>query len=169
MLYPHAAPNTAHYALAKLEAEGKLEAIITQNIDELHQKAGSQQVLELHGSVYHNYCIDCHRHFSLEDMINAPGTPYCSCGGLVRPDIVLYGEQLDKTILSQAIALIRKADFLIVGGTSLVVHPAAGLIRYQKPGGLLCLINQSPTPYDKLAHLVIRREVGAALADAAGL
>lgn len=169
MLYPKATPNQAHQALAKLEAEGKLEAIITQNIDQLHQKAGSRQVLELHGSVYHNYCIQCHKSFSLEEVMNTPGTPYCPCGGLIRPGIVLYGEQLDKTVLSQAIAFIRKADLLIAGGTSLVVHPAAGLIRYQKTGGLLCLINQSPTPYDKLAHLVIRREVGSSLADAAGL
>ena len=169
MLYPHAEPNKAHLALAKLEQAGLLEAVITQNIDGLHQKAGSKNVLELHGSALRNFCLDCCRRYTMEEILAAPGVPRCSCGGVIRPSVVLYGEQLDPEVVERSVSLIQKADLLIVGGTSLVVYPAAGLVRYQKKGGRLCLINRTPTPYDDMADLVLREDIGQVLAEAAGL
>ena len=169
MLYPRAEPNRAHLALAKLEEEGRLQAVVTQNIDGLHQKAGSRTVLELHGSAHRNYCMDCGRSYAMADILAAPGVPRCACGGLIRPGIVFYGEQLDDAVVSQAVEHISKADLLIVGGTSLVVYPAAGLVRYQKTGGKLCLINRDPTSCDDMAGLLIRGDLGDALGAAAGL
>lgn len=160
MLYPNALPNPAHMALVRLEALGKLKAIITQNIDGLHSKAGSKNVIELHGTVMKNYCISCHRGFSLDYILNTEGVPRCpDCGGFIRPDVVMYGESLDDTAVSAAIKAIREADTLIVGGTSLTVYPAAGLIRYFK-GKNLVLINRDETGYDGEATLVIRESIG---------
>ncbi len=162
MLCPHVQPNGAHRALAKLEEAGKLTAIITQNIDGLHQAAGSKQVLELHGSTYRNYCACCRKQYSLEHILNTQGVPRCSCGGIIRPDVVLYEEMLDGFVMSQAIEHLRHADLLIVGGTSLVVYPAAGLLRYYK-GRELVLLNRDATPYDDEATLVIREPIGKTL------
>lgn len=152
-------PNMAHLRLAKLEKEGRLKAIITQNIDGLHQAAGSQKVLELHGTIHRFYCVSCGKEMS-EAEVNAIDTvPHCSCGGIVRPDVVLYEESLDNAILTEAVRFIRQADMLIVGGTSLNVYPAAGLINYYK-GNKLVLINKQPTPYDSYANLVISEKIG---------
>ena len=158
MLFPEARPNAAHLALAKLEEMGKLSAVITQNIDGLHQAAGSKHVLELHGSVLRNYCERCHHFYPMEDILRGEGIPRCSCGGRVKPDVVLYEESLDSTILSQSISHIRQADMLIIGGTSLTVYPAAGLIDYYQ-GNRLVVINKSVTPRDKFADLVIQGSV----------
>ncbi len=158
MLFPDAKPNAAHKALAKLEADGKLTAVITQNIDGLHQAAGSRNVLELHGSVLRNYCSRCHRFYSLEDMLNTTGVPHCSCGGRIKPDVVLYEESLDSDVLQKSVAAIHQADMLIVGGTSLTVYPAAGLIDYYH-GDRLVVINKTVTPRDKYANLVIQGSV----------
>ena len=128
MLFPDADPNAAHIALANLEKQGKLKAVITQNIDGLHQKAGSKEVLELHGSVLRNHCTHCHKFYSLEDILAMDGVPHCECGGIIKPDVVLYEEGLDMPLMERAISYIRDADLLIIGGTSLVVYPAAGLI-----------------------------------------
>ena len=152
-------PNTAHLRLASLEQEGKLRAVITQNIDGLHQAAGSRNVLELHGSILRAYCAKCRRPYPAEYINMGSGVPRCSCGGTVRPDIVLYEEALNEHILTEAIRYIREAEVLIVGGTSLNVYPAAGLINYYR-GHQLILINLSETPYDSRADLVIRERIG---------
>lgn len=159
MVFPQAEPNAAHEALAKLEAMGKLSAVITQNIDGLHQKAGSQKVLELHGSVHRNYCQRCHTFFALDEMLKHKGVPRCACKGIIKPDVVLYGESLDTNVLEEALDEITKADVLIIGGTSLNVYPAAGLIRYFR-GSHLILINKSSTPMDSAADIVIHEPIG---------
>ena len=152
-------PNRAHLRLAQLEAEGKLKAVVTQNIDGLHQAAGSKNVLELHGSILRAYCSRCRKRYPA-DLINYwEGVPRCGCGGVIRPDIVLYEEPLDQDILTRAIDCIRKAEVLIVGGTSLNVYPAAGLINYYR-GNKLALVNLSATPYDGYADLVIHEKIG---------
>lgn len=153
-------PNVTHHKLAQWEKEGKLSCVITQNIDGLHQKAGSRQVCELHGSVLRNYCMNCGRRYSAEFVKNSKDIPRCECGGVVRPDIVLYTERLDEDTLETAIASIYDCDMLIVGGTSLTVYPAAGLIRYYR-GDKLVLINRDETPYDSQANLVFHESLGA--------
>ena len=153
------APNITHRRLAQLEQEGKLLAVVTQNIDGLHQKAGSRRVYELHGSVLRNYCTRCHKFFSAEFVKNAPGVPRCPCGGIVKPDVVLYEESLDEDCITKAVQAIQAADLLIVGGTSLTVYPAAGLIRYYT-GQHLVLINRDETPYDDYANLVLHESLG---------
>ena len=160
MIYPNAKPNGAHIKLAEMEKNGKLISVITQNIDGLHQIAGSHCVHELHGSVYKNYCIKCKKQYGLEHIISSNGVPKCnSCGGLIRPDVVLYGEPLNNEVILNAINDIKKSKVLIVGGTSLNVYPAAGLIKYFS-GDFLVLINKSETPYDKYADLIIREPIG---------
>lgn len=153
------APNITHRRLAQLEQEGKLLAVVTQNIDGLHQKAGSRRVYELHGSVLRNYCTRCHKFFSAEFVKNAPGVPRCPCGGIVKPDVVLYEESLDEDCITKAVQAIQAADLLIVVGTSLTVYPAAGLIRYYT-GQRLVLINRDETPYDDYANLVLHESLG---------
>ncbi|WP_288659961.1 NAD-dependent protein deacylase [uncultured Methanobrevibacter sp.] len=162
LIFPEAKPNPAHYTLARLEKEGKLKVIITQNIDGLHQKAGSKNVLELHGSVYRNYCEICKKEYNLDFILESEGIPHCTCGGIIKPDVVLYEEALDMNILNKSAQYIMSADTLIVGGTSLVVYPAAGLINYFK-GKNLVLINKSKTDYDLLASLVINEAIGETL------
>ncbi|WP_416175743.1 NAD-dependent protein deacylase [Clostridium sp.] len=163
MVYKDAKPNDAHYALAELENQKKLKAIITQNIDGLHQMAGSKNVLELHGSVHRNYCTKCHKFFDLDYILKSPDIPKCDkCGGIVKPDVVLYEEGLNMDILNRSIYHIKNADMLIVGGTSLVVYPAAGLIDYFN-GKYLVLINKSSTQYDNKADIVIHDSVGKVL------
>lgn len=156
-------PNTAHLRLAQLEQEGKLQAIVTQNVDGLHEKAGSKKIFNLHGSIYENRCLRCGRRFDGLDgaraIRNAPGIPRCDCGGVIKPDVVLYEEGLDQDVLEGAIHAISQADVLIIGGTSLTVYPAAGLIRYYR-GKKLVLINRDETPYDSQADLVIREPIG---------
>ncbi len=160
ILCPNNGPNRAHTRLAELEREGKLRAVITQNIDGLHQAAGSKKVLELHGSVMRNYCSRCGRKYPVEFIKNSEGVPRCeSCGGIVRPDVVLYEESLDEEVLSEAVHYIRNADVLIIGGTSLVVYPAAGLINYYR-GNKLVLVNKTPTPYDSAANLLVTGKIG---------
>ena len=168
MLYVNARPNAAHRALARLEAKGKLRAVITQNIDGLHQMAGSQEVLELHGSVHRNYCTRCKAFYDLDYVVKSEGIPRCSCGGMIKPDVVLYQEGLDDRIIRKAVAYIRNADMLIVGGTSLVVYPAAGLIDYYR-GNRLVLINKEATSKDSQADLVISGSIGAVLETVAGI
>ena len=163
LIFPEAEPNPAHYTLARLEKEGKLKAIITQNIDGLHQKAGSKNVLELHGSVYRNYCEICKKEYDLNFILESEGIPHCTCGGIIKPDVILYEEALDMNILNKSVEYIMSADTLIVGGTSLVVYPAAGLINYFK-GKNLVLINKNQTDYDNLATLVINEAIGETLA-----
>lgn len=164
MLFPNAGPNAAHKVLAKLEAEGKLKAVITQNIDGLHQKAGSREVLELHGSVLRNYCTRCRKFFPLGYMINADGVPHCdACGGIIKPDVVLYEESLDMSVMQKSVQYIADADVLIVGGTSLVVYPAAGLIDYYR-GQKLVLINKDTTTKDSRADLCIHASIGEVFA-----
>ena len=165
MLYPQAKPNAAHRALAKLEQEGKLKAVITQNIDGLHQAAGSRRVLELHGSVLRNYCERCHRFYGLEAVQNSEGVPRCACGGRVKPDVVLYEESLDARTMEEAAQAILDAQMLIVGGTSLNVYPAAGFVNYYR-GNRLVLINKSETPFDAKADLVIHAPIGEVLGGA---
>ena len=164
MIFPDAKPNQAHYALAKLEQEGKLRAIITQNIDGLHQAAGSTNVLELHGSVRRNYCLNCGAKYSLEFMLEHKNSiPHCrDCGCVVRPDVVLYEEGLNNDDIENAIRYISEADTLIIGGTSLVVYPATGLIRYFR-GKHLVVINMSPTQTDSQADLLIADKIGKVL------
>jgi len=162
MLPLSAQPNSAHLKLAELEKAGKLTAVITQNIDGLHQKAGSQNVLELHGSVWRNHCQACGKFYGPEHIRDIQGIPLCPCGGRVKPDVVLYEEGLDDEVLAQSIHHLRQADTLIVAGTSLTVYPAAGLIRYFK-GKHLVLINRDATPMDGLATLIIREKVGQVL------
>ena len=159
MLFPDAEPNRAHKALAKLEQEGRLRAVITQNIDGLHQKAGSKEVLELHGSIHRNYCTRCGKFFDAEYMQRAEGVPKCECGGIIKPDVVLYEEGLDMQVVSKAIQYISRADVLIVGGTSLVVYPAAGLIDYYN-GKKLVMVNKSVTPKDAGADLLVQGSIG---------
>ena len=168
MLFPDAEPNRAHKALAKLEQEGRLRAVITQNIDGLHQKAGSREVLELHGSVLRNYCTKCGKFYGLEAVLESEGVPRCTCGGIIKPDVVLYEEGLDQHTLQKAVYYISNADVLIIGGTSLTVYPAAGLIDYYG-GKKLVLINKSVTPMDSRADLVISGPIGVILGDAAGV
>lgn len=159
MLYLDAEPNAAHKKLAQWEAEGKLKAVITQNIDGLHQKAGSKNVLELHGSVLRNYCENCGKFYDVEAVKNSEGVPKCSCGGTIKPDVVLYEEGLDNKTLTSAVRHIAEADVLIIGGTSLAVYPAAGLIDYYE-GHKLVLVNKTPTPRDEMADLVIQGSIG---------
>ena len=168
MLFPEAKPNRAHMALAKLEREGKVKAVVTQNIDGLHQAAGSREVLELHGSVHRNYCTRCGRFYSLDDILKADGVPVCDCGGVIKPDVVLYEEGLDQDVIQRSVEYISRADVLIIGGTSLTVYPAAGLIDYYR-GSKLVLINKSVTSRDGQADLVICDSLGKVLGDAAGL
>lgn len=156
-------PNRAHLTLARLEREGKLKAVITQNIDGLHQAAGSENVLELHGSILRAYCARCRKGCDAKLINYGTGVPKCDCGGVLRPDIVLYGEALDESVLRRSIDYIRRADVLIVGGTSLNVYPAAGLINYYR-GNKLVLINLSETPYDRDADLVIHEKIGEVFA-----
>ena len=163
MLFPEARPNAAHLKLAELERAGKLKAVVTQNIDGLHQAAGSVNVYELHGSVHRNYCMKCHAFYDLDFMVKSQGVPRCPvCGGMIKPDVVLYEESLDQETIEAAVLAISRADMLIIGGTSLAVYPAAGLIRYYR-GNRLTLINKSPTPYDKEADLVIAGPIGEIL------
>ena len=152
-------PNAAHLRLAELESEGKLRAVITQNIDGLHQAAGSKKVIELHGSIHRCYCAKCRKPYPESFVNEGTGIPRCSCGGIVRPDVVLYEEGLDEQDLYSAVNYIRAADVLIVGGTSLAVYPAAGLIRYFR-GKHMVLVNRGSTPYDDMAELVIRQNIG---------
>ena len=152
-------PNITHYKLAQWEQEGKLSAVITQNIDGLHQNAGSQNVLELHGSVHRNYCTQCGKFHSAEFVKNCTDVPYCDCGGIVKPDVVLYQEQLDNEVLQRSIEAIEDADLLIVAGTSLTVYPAAGLVDYYG-GERLVLINRDITPFDSRADLVFHQSMG---------
>lgn len=170
MVYPQAKPNAAHYALAELEAQGKLSAVVTQNIDGLHQQAGSKRVYELHGSVLRNHCIRCGASYSLEQMLEykGKGVPRCSCGGIIKPDVVLYEESLDEAVLQGAVEAISSADLLIVGGTSLAVYPAAGLLRYYR-GNRLVLINRSVTPYDDRADLLFQCGLEETLAQLDGI
>ncbi|WP_346878217.1 NAD-dependent protein deacylase [Clostridium sp. UBA7791] len=165
LIYPEAKPNGAHIALANLEEMGKLKAIITQNIDGLHQSAGSKNVFELHGSIHRNYCIKCNDSYDMDFILNSKGIPTCpKCSGTVRPDVVLYEEGLDESVLKGAIDAISKADTLIIGGTSLVVYPAANLINYFK-GKNLVLINKSSTSADSRADLVIHDSIGKVLSE----
>lgn len=159
MLCLDAKPNAAHFKLAELEQKGKLSAVITQNIDGLHQKAGSKRVYELHGSVLRNYCLKCGKSYTAEYIQKSEGIPRCTCGGLIKPDVVLYSEQLDQQVLGGAIHAIENADMLIIGGTSLVVYPAAGLINYYR-GNKLVIINMSPTSADNSADLLIEGKIG---------
>lgn len=159
MIYPDAKPNITHRKLAELEAQGKLKAVITQNIDGLHQLAGSRKVLELHGSIHRNYCMECGKFFDLNYVCQSGGIPLCECGGMVKPDVVLYEEGLDQQVMEDAVSYIANADMLIVGGTSLSVYPAAGLIRYYR-GNKLVLINKSTTSYDREADILIQGSLG---------
>lgn len=162
MIYKDALPNKAHIALAKLEEQGKCQAVITQNIDGLHQAAGSREVLELHGSVLRNYCMKCGKFHNIDAISNSEGIPKCDCGGTIKPDVVLYEEGLNQEILSKSVNYIANADVLIVAGTSLTVYPAAGLIDYYK-GSKLILINKTSTPRDSYADLIINESVGETL------
>ncbi len=162
MLAPTAQPNMAHRKLAEMEQKGKLDAVVTQNIDGLHQKAGSQNVLELHGTVLRNFCMDCGKAYGLEKVLESSGVPRCSCGGIIKPDVVLYEEGLNSQVLEESVRLIAQAELLIVGGTSLVVYPAAGLLQYFQ-GNKLVLINRDATPYDSRADLILRGPIGETL------
>ena len=162
MLCLDAKPNAAHKKLAELERQGRLSAVITQNIDGLHQAAGSKTVYELHGSVLRNYCMKCHKFFDAQYILDSEDVPRCECGGTIKPDVVLYEEGLDDTTVSGAIKAIAQADALIIGGTSLNVYPAAGLINYFR-GKNLVIINKSPTSADKNADLCITQKIGEVL------
>ena len=164
MICSSAKPNKAHYALARLEEQGKLRAVVTQNIDGLHQLAGSRTVYELHGSVLRNYCMKCHKFYDLSAVTESTDIPKCKCGGIIKPDVVLYEEGLDDKTVSAAVHAIAKADVLIIGGTSLNVYPAAGFLRYFD-GSKIVLINKSPTSYDKEADIVIRDPIGQVLGE----
>ncbi len=161
-------PNKAHLALAKLEREGKLISVVTQNIDALHTLAGSKRVWELHGSVARNYCLNCGKSFDLDYIKNCDGIPICSCGGYIKPDVVLYEESLDDDTVRGAVTDIMRAKTMIVGGTSLNVYPAAGLLNYFR-GDTIVLINKSATPFDRKADLIIREPIGETLGAAVGL
>ena len=164
MIFPNVRPNAAHFALAELEKQGKLSAVITQNIDGLHQLAGSQRVIELHGSVHRNFCMRCRKSFLLDEIISHPGIPRCSCGGVVKPDVVLYEEQLPQDAIESAVSEIEQSDLLIIGGTSLSVYPAAGFVSDYK--GRLVIINLSPTALDQKADLCISAPIGAVMESA---
>ena len=159
MICTDAKPNITHKKLAELESKGKLKAVVTQNIDGLHQAAGSKTIYELHGSVHRNYCTRCHKFYPVETIIESTDVPHCDCGGVIKPDVVLYEEGLDDRTVAGAIKAIAKADILIVGGTSLAVYPAAGLIEYYT-GNKLVLINKSATPMDNNANLLIQCGLG---------
>ncbi len=159
MIMTDAKPNAAHIRLAQLEQEGHVRAVITQNIDGLHQMAGSKEVLELHGSVHRNYCEECHKFYDLEYIVKSNGVPRCSCGGIVKPDVVLYEEGLNSNTIQKSVQYIREAEVLIIGGTSLVVYPAAGLIDYFR-GKHLVVINRDATPRDTQADLLIQEKIG---------
>lgn len=172
LIFPDARPNDAHLTLARLEREGKLTAVVTQNIDGLHTRAGSRKVCELHGCLARNYCVRCHRAYDLDFVCKIDGVPHCTeCGGIVRPDIVLYEEALDERVVDDAVAHIAAADLMLVMGTSLAVYPAAGLLNYFR-GDTLVLINRTPTPYDGRAQLIIHEAAGKtmrAAVEAAGI
>ena len=159
MLCDTAKPNAAHLKLAELERTGKLKAVITQNIDNLHQEAGSKNVLELHGSVYRNYCMRCGKFYDFAHIKNSTGVPYCTCGGIIKPDVVLYEEGLDNHTITESVKAIAAAQVLIIGGTSLAVYPAASLIDYFR-GDCLVVINKAPTPRDRQADLLIQEPIG---------
>ena len=159
MLFPEAKPNAAHLKLAEMEQAGKLKAVITQNIDNLHQMAGSKKVLELHGSVYRNHCMKCGKFYDFKYMKESEGVPKCTCGGMIKPDVVLYEEGLDDYTIQESVRAISEAEVLIIGGTSLAVYPAAGLIDYFR-GNHLVVINKAPTPRDKYADLLIKEPIG---------
>lgn len=159
LIYREAEPNDAHKALARLEEEGKLSAVVTQNIDGLHQNAGNKYVYELHGSVLRNYCTRCGKFYDAEYIVHSDGVPKCECGGVIKPDVVLYEEGLDQNVLRDSINAISNADVVIVGGTSLAVYPAAGLIDYYR-GDKLILVNKTATPMDKRADLVVQGNIG---------
>ena len=161
MLFPNAKPNAAHEALAELERRGILTAVITQNIDGLHQAAGSQHVIELHGTVHKNFCTRCRRFYSLEDILNSDGVPRCSCGGIIKPAVVLYEESLPTDAIEDALDAIAASDLLIIGGTSLAVYPAAGFVQNYR--GRLVIINRSPTHMDRQADLLIDQPIGETL------
>ncbi len=165
MLYPNARPNAAHLALARLERQGHVQAVVTQNIDGLHTAAGSRNVLDLHGSVHRNRCMECGRQYGLETVLAAQGVPRCACGGVIKPEVVLYEEMLDEAVLQASVRAIAGADLLIVGGTSLNVYPAAGLLRYYA-GRELVVVNKTPTPADKSATLVLTGAIGEIFAEA---
>lgn len=164
MIFKDAKPNAAHLALARLEHQGKLRSVITQNIDGLHQAAGSKEVRELHGSIHRNYCLGCGKFYGLEAVLKADGVPRCSCGGMIKPDVVLYEEGLDQETIQKSVYDISHAEVLIIGGTSLTVYPAAGLIDYYR-GSKLVLINKSVTPMDNRANLVITGNIGEILGE----
>ena len=163
MLAPDARPNAAHYKLAQWEQEGRLKAVITQNIDGLHQQAGSREVLELHGSVLRNYCTRCGKFHDLDFILRTTGVPRCECGGVVKPDVVLYEEPLDENVMAQAIRYIRQADVLLIGGTSLVVYPAAGLVQYYR-GSKLAVVNKGATGAALHAAVTVDGPIGQTLA-----
>lgn len=163
MLALDAMPNAAHLKLAELENAGKLTGVVTQNIDGLHQKAGSRHVMELHGSVHRNYCMRCRRFYDAEYMLHSQGVPTCECGGIIKPDVVLYEEGLDNGVIQDAVTTISQADVMIVGGTSLAVYPAAGLLDYFR-GDALVLVNKGATPQDKNADLLIQQPIGQVFA-----
>ena len=162
LIYQDAKPNNAHKALAKLEEKGKLKAVITQNIDGLHQMSGSKNVLELHGSTLRNYCMDCGKSYDIDYIENSKGVPKCECGGIIKPDVVLYEEMLNDDTITKSVQYISNADVLIIGGTSLNVYPAAGFINYFK-GSKLVIINKAATSADKNADLVISEPIGEVL------
>ena len=163
MLAPDAQPNAAHYKLAQWEREGRLKAVITQNIDGLHQKAGSREVLELHGSVLRNYCTRCGKFHDLDFILHTTGVPRCECGGVVKPDVVLYEESLNEDVMARAIHYIRQADVLLIGGTSLVVYPAAGLVQYYR-GSKLAVVNKGATGAALHAAVTVDGPIGQTLA-----
>lgn len=163
LIYPEARPNACHYALAKLEKMGKLRAVVTQNIDGLHQMAGSSKVFELHGSVLRNFCTRCHSFYNVDFILKSEGVPRCpKCGGVVKPDVVLYEEMLDEDVIDGAVKAIAGADTLIIGGTSLIVYPAAGFVRYFR-GNKLVVINKSSTQADEYADLVIHEDIASVM------
>lgn len=163
MIYETAKPNPAHFALAELESRGKLKAVITQNIDGLHQMAGSKNVIELHGNIHKNKCMDCGKKYTLDHIVHSVGIPRCvDCDGIIKPDVVLYQESLDETVINKAVKAIASADLLIIGGTSLVVYPAAGLIDFFQ-GNAIVLINRDKTPHDHKARLHIHASIGEVL------
>ena len=164
MLFPDAEPNAAHAKLAQWEAEGKLTGVVTQNIDGLHQKAGSKKVFELHGSVLRNYCMRCGKFYGLDHIMHTTGVPKCECGGTIKPDVVLYEESLDNDVVNGACAAIAEADMMIIGGTSLNVYPAAGLVDLYR-GNRLVLVNLSSTPQDRRANLVVHERIGQVFAE----
>lgn len=164
MLFPNAQPNACHLALARLEEQGKLDAVVTQNIDGLHQKAGSKKVFELHGSVWRNYCVKCRKGYTLSAITEKEDIPCCDCGGLIKPDVVLYEEALNDDVVTGAVRAIAQANTLIVGGTSLVVYPAAGLLRYFN-GEHLIVVNRTPTDVDGRAELLFTEDIGRVFGD----